>query len=292
MDAPLTKLEKLIGSIEGLPTLPSVVARVNDLVDDPTASAGDINDILSRDMALGSKILKLVNSAYYGFPRRISSITHAVVILGFQTVRSIALSAFVFDAFGASDLPFGYRNFWVHSVGVGVAAQVVGSRQGLPLSEDAFMCGLLHDVGKLVLHQHMGEQYAKALAKVETDDLTLFEAEKATLETNHAEVGGLLTEHWKLPEKMVAALRSHHEPESASEEAGKLVAAVHLADVLVRAMLIGSGGGRKLSTASETAWDLLGLSADDLPEIMREITTEMAKAGAFIELVQASSRAR
>ncbi len=292
MGTALARLERIIGSIDGLPTLPSVVARVNELVDDPTASAGDINEIISHDLALSAKILKLVNSAFYGFTRKISSITHAVVILGFQTIRSIALSAFVFDAFDAQGLPFGYRNFWVHSVGVGVAANVVGARQGLPLSEDAFMCGLLHDVGKLVLHQHMGTDFARVMARVQAQDVTLIEAEKEVLSTSHAEVGGLLMEHWKLPEKMVDVLRFHHEPEAASEEGRKLVAAAHVADILVRALLIGSGGDQKIPVVSPAAWDLLGLSEADLPEMMNEITSEMAKAGAFIELVQASRSAR
>jgi HD-like signal output (HDOD) protein len=286
-----SKLEDIVGSIDALPTLPSVVSRVSELVDDPSASAGDINEVISHDLALSAKILKLVNSAFYGFPRRISSITHAVVILGFQTVRNIALSAFVLDAFDSSSLPFGYRNFWIHSVGVGVAANVVGSSQGLPMSDDAFMCGLLHDIGKLVLHQHMREEFAKVMAKVGSEDTTLVEAESQVLETGHAEVGALLMEHWQLPVKMVCALRHHHTPDEAPEEAAKLVAAVHLADILARSLLIGSGGNEKTPVASQAAWNLLGLSAEDLPRIMAEISNDMGKTEAFIDLVQASNSA-
>jgi HD-like signal output (HDOD) protein len=284
-------LQDIIGSIDSLPTLPTVVARINDLVDDPSASAGDINEVVSHDIALSSKILKLVNSAYYGFPRRISSVTHAVVILGFQTVRNIALSAFVLDAFGGGGLPFGYRNFWIHSVGVGVAANVVGSRQGLPLSEDAFMCGLLHDVGKLVLHQHMNADFRKVTQAIASRDISMIEAEKAVLTTDHAEVGGLLMEQWKLPQKMVAALGCHHDPERAGEDDALLAATVHVADVLTRAILIGSGGDEKIPPVSPAAWDVLRMSAESLPEIFKEITADMEKVGAFVELVQASSSA-
>ncbi len=286
------KLEDLVGSIDSLPTLPSVVTKVSELVDNPSASAGDINEVISHDLALSSKILKLVNSAYYGFPRRISSITHAVVILGFQTIRNIALSAFVFDAFESGDLPFGYRNFWIHSVGVAAAANVIGSRQGVPLSEDPFMCGLLHDVGKLVLHQHLKKEFLKVLQTVESDKIPIFEAERRVLGTDHAEVGGLLMEHWKLPEKMVWALSFHHSPEKMAEADRKLAATVHAADVLARSMLIGCSGDYLVPEMSLEAWETLNLSADDLPEILQAISTDMAKVGAFIELVQGASRAQ
>jgi HD-like signal output (HDOD) protein len=100
-------LERLVEGIDTLPTLPSIVARVNELVQDPTTSAANLNEVISKDLALSGRLLKLVNSSMYGFPRRISSVTHAVVILGFNTVRNVVLSSFVLDAFDARDLPFG-----------------------------------------------------------------------------------------------------------------------------------------------------------------------------------------
>ncbi len=286
------KLKDIVGSIDALPTLPSVVSRVNELVDDPTASAGDINDVISHDLALSSKILKLVNSAFYGFPRRISSITHAVVILGFQTVRNIALSAFVLDAFDSGELPFGYRNFWIHSVGVGVAANAIGAHHGVPIGDDAFMCGLLHDIGKLVVFQYLREDFDKMLARVDAEDITMVEAESTMLEVGHAEIGALLMEQWQLPEKMVAVLRYHHQPDAAPEEAARLVAAVHCADILARGLLIGSGGDRKIPIVSEAAWETLGLSEEVLPDVLKDIAADMGKVEAFIELIQASSNAK
>jgi len=286
------KLKDIVGSIDALPTLPSVVSRVNELVDDPNASAGDINEVISHDMALSSKILKLVNSAFYGFPRRISSITHAVVILGFQTVRNIALSAFVLDAFDSEELPFGYRNFWIHSVGVGVAANAIGQRQGIPVGDDAFMCGLLHDIGKLVVHQYLPDDFAKVLDRANAEGTTLVQAEVGILPADHAEVGALLMEQWQLPEKMVSVLRYHHRPERVPEEAGKLTATVHAADILVRALLIGSGGDQKIPVISEKVWTELGLSEEVLPELMKDISADMGKVEAFIELVQGSSTAK
>lgn len=280
------RLQKLIGRIEALPTLPAIIARINELIEDPRASAGDINEVISRDLALSSKLLKLVNSAFYGFPRRISSITHAVVILGFSAVRDITLSAFVFDAFDARKLPFGRRNFWIHSLGTAVAADVLAIRRGATPGEEAFVAGLLHDVGKVVMHQHMPEDFARVMERLAAAGGTFLEAERAVLDTDHAEIGGLLAEHWKLPERLVLALRCHHRPELAPEDRRVPVAEIHLADALARALLIGSGGDEGIPELSAPAWALLGLSPADLPGIMVEISTELEKAGAFLELIR------
>ena len=280
-------LQKVIGRIDSLPTLPTVVARINQLIDDPTASAGDINEVISHDLALSAKILKLVNSAFYGFPRRISSMTHAVVILGFNTVRNIALSAFVFDAFDTRALPFGHRNFWIHSVGVGVAADSLAVRSGMPVSDDAFVGGLLHDVGKVVMHQFLPAEFAAVLERAKRQDITFLEAELAEGQAGHAEVGALLMENWKLPERLVATLRYHHRPEEAPDAHRQIAAVAHAADVLARAILVGSGGDGKIPALSEAAWAALKVSEADLPELLAEISTEIHKAGAYLELISA-----
>ncbi|HOX06126.1 MAG TPA: HDOD domain-containing protein [Planctomycetota bacterium] len=278
-------LAKIVGKVEALPTLPTVVARISQLIDDPGASAGDINDIISRDLALSAKILRLVNSAFYGFPRRISSMTHAVVILGFTTVRNIALSAYVFDAFDTSKLPFGHRNFWMHSVGTAVGADVLAMRAGLPSNDDAFVSGLLHDIGKLVMYQHAQAEFAKVLTRASRDDSTFLEAEGAAISFGHAEAGALLLENWKLPERLVAGLRFHHDPAAAPDEHRPIAAVVHLADIVTRALLVGSGGDGKIPVTSEAAWQVLGLSDADIPGILDEYTAELRKAGTFLELI-------
>ena len=284
----MPELEKVIGRIDSLPTLPTVVARINQLIDDPTASAGDINEVISHDLALSAKILKLVNSAFYGFPRRISSMTHAVVILGFNTVRNIALSAFVFDAFDTRALPFGHRNFWIHSVGVGVAADALAVRAGMPLSDDAFVGGLLHDVGKVVMHQYLAADFAAVLARVGREDITFLEAEIAEGRPGHAEVGALLMENWKLPERLVAILRYHHRPAEAPDAHRQIAAVAHVADVLTRAIMVGSGGDGKIPVVAEAAWAALKLTEADLPELLGDISTEINKAGAYMELIAAA----
>jgi len=280
----MAQFDKIVKRIEGLPTLPTVVARVNELVDDASASAGDINDVLSRDLALSSKILKLVNSAFYGFPRRISSITHAVVILGFNTIRNIALSSFVIDAFQTKDLPFGHREFWLHSLGTAMATSTLAHRRGQRATEDAFMCGLLHDVGKLVMFQHLREDFARVLARAETEDALLHEAEDEMLGIDHAHVGSLLMDHWKLPTTMVEVIRCHHAPERAGE-AKELAALVHTGNLLAQSLLIGSGGNRRVAPIAPEAREALALAPEDMPALLEAIGEELHKADAYLELI-------
>ena len=278
----VTDPTRIIRRVDDLPTLPSVVARVNEKIGDPSASAGDINDWLSRDMALSARILKLVNSAYYGFSRQIASVTHAIVILGFNAVRNVTLSASVFSTFNAKDLPFGYRDFWIHSIGVAVAANVIAREKRLADVEDAFMCGLLHDIGKIVLHQFAREEFAKAIKLVQ--DRLLYEAELEVLQTSHAHVGGLLTDRWHLPKKIVDVIRWHHSPMEAGD-ARELASAVHIADIFARALMIGSGGDAKIPMISHEAWGMLGMYDEGPGPIMRQIAAEMHTADAFVDMI-------
>lgn len=275
---------KFVRSIDSLPTLPSVVARVGELVGSPTASAADINNIIRTDIALAARILKLVNSSFYGFPRKISSITHAVVILGFNTVRNVALSAFVLDAFSGRDLPFGYREFWIHCLGTGVAANSLAKRRGIALAEDAFMGGLLHDVGKIVFHAYAGSEYAKVFDRAKERDCLLIDAEQEVLGMTHAEVGALLLDSWHIPDHLVEIVKFHHEPESVTS-APDLAAAVHLGDIFTRALLVGNPGDDRIPRASREAWNRLGFELGEVEGLCRGVAEEMRKVDAFVELL-------
>ncbi len=274
---------ELIRDVDSLPTLPTVVTQINELVESPKASAADINRIISNDLALSSRILKLANSTFYGFSRKIGSIGHAVVSIGFNALRNAVLSAFVFKAFDARDLPFGYRDFWIHSIGVAVASQALARRRGLSDTEDAFMCGLLHDCGKVALHQFARDHYAAVLAKVREDDCLLLDAELAVLDTTHAQVGGMLMEEWRLPERMVDVISNHHRWTESSHP--QLCACTHAADVLVRAMMIGSPGDARIPRVDEGAWRALGFPVNGVEDLMKMIAVDMRKVDAFIQMI-------
>ncbi len=277
-------LQDLITTISDLPTLPDVVARVNQMVNDPDASAADINDVISQDISLSAKILKLVNSPFYGFPRRITTITYAVVILGFNTVRNLALSAFIFDAFkkkGARE--FDLRGFWRHSVCTAIASQATAARTGLWQEEDAFMGGLLHGVGKVVMNQHMADDVKRIMEHVRKEDCLFCEAEAALLDYTHNEVGALLLDRWNLPDAIIEATRHHHTPSKAAE-AAPLCALVHFADILSRSLCAGFPGDWKIPRLAPEVWGQLALSWDDVGALMDQVGQEYNRAGAFFEL--------
>jgi putative nucleotidyltransferase with HDIG domain len=291
----MESVQSLVDTVGELPTLPDVVAKVNGLVQDPATSAADINGVISVDVSLSARILKIVNSPYYGFHRRITTITYAVVILGFNAVRNLALSAFVFDVFRRSGRsPLDLPRFWQHSIGSAVAAAATGrlvarqtGREVDPkIGEDAFMCGLLHDIGKVLMSQYLKDDLAKVMAEVERADCLFLEAEAETLPYTHAGAGAALLEHWELPEAICAAVRAHHAP-AEGEVPGRerlLAAITHVSDILARALLIGSGGDRRMPKLLDAYRNELGLSWDEVGSLMDQVQAEMKRAAVFFSL--------
>lgn len=256
----MPSIEEIIDSLSDISALSDVVAKLTRLVADPGATAADINDALSRDPGLSAKILKLVNSPYYGFSRRIATITSAVVILGFTQVRNLALSAFVFDKFVSSGSRFGFdlHRFWKHSLGVAFCAEQLSGGIDARLAEDAFICGLLHDLGKCVMAQQAPSDLEKVMEAVVRGDILFYDAERAALSYDHALLGAAVMERWNLPEVLVQVIRNHHAP-SPAVEAATLTRIVNAADILARSLLMGSGGDGRIPRLREDVWDGLGL---------------------------------
>ena len=175
------RLQKITQSIIGLPTLPTVITQMIGLIDNPQTSARDVSRLISTDQALTAKILKLANSAFYGFPREISTVNHAVVVLGFETVKSLGLSVSVLERFasGGSNSQFDRQRFWEHSIGCGVAARMLAARLRYRVPGEAFAAGILHDIGKLILSQYFAEEFGEIMAVVDERDVYIGKAEEA-----------------------------------------------------------------------------------------------------------------
>jgi len=275
---------RLVASIQDLPTLPNVVARITTLVANPSTSAAEINKVLSSDPSLSAKILQLVNSPLHGFPRRITSITYAVVLLGFSAIRNLAMSVFVFDAFKRkSARGLDLTSLWTHAMAVAIASASLAKRARQIQEEDAFMAGLLHDLGKAVMAQHRSSDLAPVVEAVKREDCLFVEAEHAAgPPCGHSELGGALLDRWNLPEPVVAATRWHHAPSSAPDGAArKLAQTVHVGDFLARLCGIGSGGDRQLPAIDGEAWGAMGISEPDLEPFLRKTAGEMEKAFSF-----------
>lgn len=251
--------------IKGLPTLPTVVARLSALLSDDRASLGDFEKALLPDPALTANVLRLANSAYFGATRKASTAKQAITMLGTKRLFELATSA-SFLAVIPEFLP-GYgieaRQFWMHCVAVGVFAERLGQRLGKGLPDLAFTAGLLHDIGKLVVGAYIAKHTPELTAKLGEGRTAFISAEATVLGLDHAEVGGEVAEKWNLPAAIGVAARWHHQPQRAPS-GDILVALVHCADALAHLLGFGADLGGLARRVEPTALERLKL---DLPAI-------------------------
>ncbi len=281
------RVRKLVERVQGLPTLPSMLNNINQMILNPKTSAKEVAQVISSDPALTSKVLRVVNSSFYGFPNRITTITHAIVILGFNTIKSIVLSSTIFDVFRRTVKPgdFDRTEFWKHSIGCGAAAKVIGRRLNYPMLEELFIAGLLHDVGKIVLDQFIPDKFVEVLNLVRSRDILIVEAEAQILGATHADVGAWLFEKWNLSKGLVETTRCHHNPALASDSP-KFAEIIHVSDILVRAIRFGNGGDSKIPALHEGAWKSLGLQETEMDDLLSQTSQEIEKAMIFLDFIK------
>ena len=242
------RLRRVTERIIGLSALPTIVTQLIALVGDPRSSARQVARLISTDQALTAKILRVANSAFYGFPRKIATVQLAIVVLGFNAVKNLALSVTVLKRFsaGTDHRLFDRQRFWEHAIGCGVAARMLAKRFG-GRDGEAFVAGILHDIGKLILIEYAHDEFTDALELAEQEDIPIGQAEEEVLGVTHAEVGGWLAERWNLPEPLAHSISAHHNP-FALEEPDDLVLITHMADALVRFNSIGHSGDGQAPT--------------------------------------------
>lgn len=256
---PAQYIQRISKSLLTLPTLPTLAARLLELVDNPRASAGMLAQLIGQDQVLTARLLKMCNSAYYGLGREVTSIHQAIVLLGFDNVKEISLGVSVIHVFKAtrgSDL-FDITAFWDHCAAVGIVSRRLARKFCPSLASEAFTAGLLHDIGKVVLLQYLAEEFGSVLQEARESGRELFAVEKERLGVHHGEVGAWLATRWKLPPNLVEAMRFHHEVEAAPGKKD-LVTIVHLANIFCRLLRAGSGGNFASPRFSEEVRDLAG----------------------------------
>ena len=287
------RLRKVTQSIIGLPTLPAVITQLIGLIDNPKTSARNVAQLISTDQALTARILKLANSAFYGFPREIATVDLAVVVLGFETVKNLGLSVSVLERFagGGTNSEFDRQKFWEHSIGVGVAAKLLATKLRYRVPGEAFAAGILHDIGKLILSQYFQPEFSEILEVMERDNLYIGHAEERVLGVTHTEVGSWLAERWNLPKQLEEAIAFHHAP-GRMGRGPELPSLIHLADFLCRREGIGDGGGTKLPHLDPAALRAFGIHEEPRAALRRifgygeELQAEMEKADAFTSIVR------
>ena len=274
-----TKLNTLVRQVRDLPALPETVLRLMQMTEDPKASLVDVAKVLVSDQALAARVLKLANSAFYGSSRRIGTVSDAVVILGMRTTRNLVMAASCEALLEGEVAGYGLPRGVLlrHSLACASAAQALAKRTKYRGMEEAFVAGLLHDIGKVVMNTYQRNQFGEVLTQV-MSGMTYSEAERAVFGFDHAEAGGCLLERWNLPPSLVSAVRHHHAPLQAPGDS-PLPCLVHAAD----AVCVTLGVGLSLSTPTEPlqpeVLSVLGLTPQDFDEVARHICDLMAEAG-------------
>jgi putative nucleotidyltransferase with HDIG domain len=280
-------IRKTLENVSTIPTLPIVIEKITRLLQNPSTSAEEIGKAITTDQALASKVLKLVNSAFYGFPGKISTITHAVVILGFATVKNVVLTASIFDAFSkrvSLSQSFDLQKFWLHSIACGAASQCIAKHIGSSAKEECFIAGLIHDVGKILMCNYLPDEFEMVMQDRIRKDCLFYESEKEVLHITHQELGGVIAERWNLPKELQNAVKNHHY-QTQDKDFSTVTGIVHAADILVRALDIGNGGDNKIPQMSDAVWTNLGFESIQLQTLLEDIESEVDKATVFMQLV-------
>jgi putative nucleotidyltransferase with HDIG domain len=279
-------LVRVLDNIRDLPTLPTSYFKISKLLQDVNTPAREVSRILESDQAIASKVLRLVNSSFFGFSRRVTQVNQAVMLLGYSTIRNAVLSISVLESFPAkSSLPFDRREFWRHTIGTAIVARQLARLLKIGQEEEAFAGGILHDLGKLVLDQCLPEQFRLILAYVQEKNVSMLEAERQILGCTHAEIGEYLLERWRLPHSLVEAVALHHTPANIRSNP-RLVSVVHLGDHLCRRLQIGYGGDPLVPPIHPFVFGELGFTENDLENMVPQLQEDLQNSDDLLSLVK------
>lgn len=254
-----------------LPALPVVVVRVMEMMESEATTARQLGEEIGRDQVLSAKVLKLVNSGFYGFSQPITTIPHAVAMLGFDAVQSLVTSSQVLELMEGS-LP----GLWQHSLACARTCVMIAERAGLDDVEEMSVIGLLHDLGKVILCQTLESEFMLVQRRVDKLDMLFYQAEEEVLSCHHGHIAGWLLEKWALPAKLVSPIVDHHDFRARRDHAGR-TAALHVADILVRAEGLGSGGDGFIPRLEPAALELLQMDVAAVRQVMDRMDAELGE---------------
>ena len=266
-------------------TLPEVTARIIQLVEDPNSTARDMHDVIKTDPALSTRVLKVVNSAFYGLPGQISSVDRAVVLLGLSAVKNIAIAASISRMFKVREVRAGFtaKDLWRHCVAVAVGGRLIAEAvEYRGAADEVFLAGLIHDIGVMIEWQAFPEKIAEVVERCMADGGAFLDLENEIVGADHQAFGNALTSKWKFPRNLRAVVGMHHYPERLSPELRPLGDIIHVADVLCCVNKLGfhlPAAGEELT---DELLDTVGLSQDRIPELFETLQTELEAAEAML----------
>jgi HD-like signal output (HDOD) protein len=270
-----------------LPTLPEIVNNIMIAARSDRTSAKDLADFIIRDQAISNKILRLSNSAYYGMMKEVDSISRAITIIGFNEVISLTIGMSVLSSFHQKDLNeiFDIRDLWLHSVGCATATKaIVQKTKGPGITEQIFLNGLLHDLGKIVLAEYFPNEYRAVLEDAKESQMPLWRIERKALGIDHAELSGLLMERWNFPDNLILPPRFHHDSLACPYALRNHAMIVELADLLCQEADIGNGGNRVVGKLKPVR-QKLGIERGHMETIIEGLKEKRSEIEAFLELV-------
>lgn len=273
---------KKLDRIDDLPTLSVITIEVNKMLKDYNTSINDLSLTIKKDQAMVPKLLKLVNSAFFGFQSKISNIDRAIVLLGYNAVRNALVSVSVINAFSVKNATDGFdiKDFWIHSIAVAVTSKHLAEMTRLHSPEDSFTAGLLHDIGKIVLSQYFQDLFEKVLASTKKNGLSFFEAEKKEIPATHARIGAHLAQKWQLPQNLVDSIKYHHIVSKNVCDLNLLMI-VHVADILTNCFLVKPQKKLKLSSIHQDALKAMKPQIDTVSQWLPAVSEEIKSACNF-----------
>ncbi|OQW50724.1 MAG: hypothetical protein A4S09_11245 [Proteobacteria bacterium SG_bin7] len=281
----------LLQNLDSLPTLPTVVYELTELINDPMSSTSEIEKIMVNDQALTTRILRLVNSAYYAIPGGVTTVSRAIAYLGFDTVNQLVLGSAIMDSLQCENAEaFDLNKFWQHSLGVAMGAESIAKFVRLQKQTDVFTAGLIHDMGKIALAQISPQTLVTSVAYAKEKQTSLEEAERQTGSPIHTEIGAFLAKKWKLPSTIEACVKYHHTFDPArrgglTAENNKLVDIITLSNLLIHALKFGNSGHDRIEGAPKPLLDRLGIQPDQIKTLVGKIKDSLANADSFLQIL-------
>ncbi|GHV84725.1 phosphohydrolase [Spirochaetia bacterium] len=279
---------KIEGYIKNMPSLPTSVAKVLEVCNNPQTSPADLNHVISLDPVLVGRVLKLINSAYYGLGQQVTNLVRAIIMLGINTVKNLALSSSVVGNLTASKAAAGLNmeGFWRHSLCVGVAAKAIAKKRAVDPKqlEEYFAAGLLHDIGKIPLNAVLANDYMITVSASDRDRLSLVRVEDRNLGINHSTAGAMIVKSWKLEGAVGDAVVYHHNHVDYDGSHRDLLYTIMLANRFASEMEIGFSGDRYPEKPGPSIWEALDLDTEIFEDIVPLVNGEIEKAEVFLKL--------
>ncbi len=287
---PDVRLVRIRRYIENMPALPVTVGKVLEVCNNPKASPVDLNRVISVDPVLMARVMRLINSAYYGLSGKVTSLVRAIIMLGLNTVKNLALSAAVVENLGRGEnfRALHAQGFWRHSLAVGVASKLIAKKREVSSKdlEEYFIAGLLHDIGKIPMNAVFEDEFLEVMAHSDRGRTALYRTEREVLGLDHAAVGRMIAKTWKLSPEVIDAISAHHEPVEYDGPHKDVVYTVALANHFANIAEIGFSGDRYPEALPEEVAAHLNVDVAYLDRIEDTIHIEIEKAAVFLRIAE------